>query len=256
MIGDERTWADPKVRALFDAAPVGYVAVATRSGPHVTPQVMTTAGGRLWFVTSERSVKARVIRQRPGVALTAWAPGAAAAVVMHGDGHVLDAFRPVDLGRHGLEAMLGAVGLAKYAIEHVGEMFSSLWDITTGQLANGLERRVVVGIQPDRVTVVDVAPSADAVLAWLTPSGPLAVPGTWDEPAGRFGLCPPARRLVEERRSSPAAVAIDRSTGIGAADRAGAMFRGHGRLTGDVVTMSIERLTTWADGGLATTPHA
>lgn len=255
MIADERPWADPEVRALIDAAPIGYVAVATNRGPHVTPQLVTSAAGRLWFVTSETSVKARAVRRRPGVALTAWAPEATTAVVIHGDGHVLDAFRPVELGRHGVEAMLGAVGLAKYAVDHAAETLQSMWDIAAGHLANGGDRRVLVGVQPDRVEVISVSPRSDAVLSWLTPKGVLAVPGTWDESAGRFGLSRPARQLVEGRRSSPAAVSVDRSTGIGAADRAGAMFRGRGRLARGVVTMSVERHTTWADGAVTTTSH-
>lgn len=256
MIGDEQAWADPQVRALFDATAVGYVAIATSRGPHVTPQVLTTAAGRVWFVTSEDSLKVRVIRRRPGVALTAWAAGSTSAVVLHGDGHVLDAFRPVELGRHGFEAMLGAVGMTRYVIEHAAEMLNSIWDIGTGELAGGLNRRVVVGVQPDRVSVVDVAASSDAVLGWLTPGGPLAVPGTWDEPTSRFNLCLPARQLLEERSSSSAAVAVDTSTGVGAADRAGAMFRGHGRLSGNVVTMNVERLTSWSGGGVTTMPHS
>jgi len=55
---------DHRVAEVLDEAPVLHVAVAARSGPHVTPAVFDVDGRRLWFVTPRRSVKARVIARR------------------------------------------------------------------------------------------------------------------------------------------------------------------------------------------------
>src|SRR2546425_1169851 len=46
---------DARVAEILDEAPVLHVAVAARSGPHVTPAVFDVDGGRLWFVTPRRS---------------------------------------------------------------------------------------------------------------------------------------------------------------------------------------------------------
>ncbi len=50
-----------RVDEILDEADVLYVAVAAPKGPHVTPAVFDVDGGRLWFITPRRSVKARVI---------------------------------------------------------------------------------------------------------------------------------------------------------------------------------------------------
>ena len=55
---------DDRVAEVLDEADVLHVAVAARNGPHVTPTVFDVDGGRLWFVTPRRSVKARVIARR------------------------------------------------------------------------------------------------------------------------------------------------------------------------------------------------
>ena len=56
--------SDRRVAEVLDEADVLHVAVAARNGPHVTPTVFDVDGGRLWFVTPRRSVKARVIDRR------------------------------------------------------------------------------------------------------------------------------------------------------------------------------------------------
>jgi len=63
-VSDEGWRADGRVTEVLDEAAVLHVAVAARSGPHVTPAVFDRDGGRLWFVTPRRSLKARVIARR------------------------------------------------------------------------------------------------------------------------------------------------------------------------------------------------
>ena len=268
---DETEWRRGEARAILDRAPLGYLAVMTGEGPHLTPQLMSVAAGRLWFVASCRSLRVGAIRARPGVAVSAWVPGTGAALVVHGDAHVLDLGRPFELGRTSLEAVLGAVGLARYVSQHLVALTRTFAQGATGQLASVLERRVLIGVQPDRATVVEVPAGADAVLGWVTAGGPLAVPVVWDEQASTARLSPGGRRLLEASPACEAAVTADRSpghdspadrspgvgsspvgstgvgwSGVGAADREGAMFRGRARLDGDLAVFDVDRVTTWS----------
>ena len=47
-------------------APLADVAIDAPGGPHVTPVLHAPAGGELWFLLGRRSLKARVLRRRPG----------------------------------------------------------------------------------------------------------------------------------------------------------------------------------------------
>lgn len=56
------------VRRILDEGVFCHVASSTRAGPHVTPMVFASAGGRIWVTTSRGSVKARAWQRDPRVA--------------------------------------------------------------------------------------------------------------------------------------------------------------------------------------------
>lgn len=53
------------VLRVLDEGTFCFVAAPTPRGPHVTPLVFATSGGRLWLTTSRRSVKARAWAREP-----------------------------------------------------------------------------------------------------------------------------------------------------------------------------------------------
>jgi hypothetical protein len=65
----------PEVAALLAATPWADIAVETRTGPHVTPAAFAAAGGRLWVVSSRRSLRVGAVRRT----------GRASALVRSGD---------------------------------------------------------------------------------------------------------------------------------------------------------------------------
>jgi len=65
----------PEVAALLAATPWADIAVETRTGPHVTPAAFAAAGGRLWVVSSRRSLRVGAVRRT----------GRASALVRNGD---------------------------------------------------------------------------------------------------------------------------------------------------------------------------
>ena len=56
------------VRGVLEAGAFCHVTTLTPSGPHVTPMVFASAGGRVWVTTSRGSVKARAWKHDPRVA--------------------------------------------------------------------------------------------------------------------------------------------------------------------------------------------
>lgn len=56
------------VRGVLDQGRFCAVATSTRHGPHCTPLVFASSGGRLWLTTSRRSAKTRAWKSDPSVA--------------------------------------------------------------------------------------------------------------------------------------------------------------------------------------------
>ena len=238
---------------ILRAAPLAYLAVTTTTGPHLTPQLLGVSGDRLWFATAAGALKVRAVRKRPGVAVCAWTPGEEAAAVLHGDAHVLDPTQPVDLVRTWLDSALGPLGIVSFVQQHAAEVTATLANLAKGALGStATEHRVLVSVHPDTSSVVAVSRDADAVLCWAGDRGPVAVPVEWDESASTASLSPAVRELLDGPAESRVAVTVDRSEGNGAAERAGTMFRGTGRLVGDAVEVGVERVTTWSGDSVET----
>src|SRR5688500_9665992 len=95
---------DDAVSAVVSSAPLASVAVDAKRGPHVTPQVFAAFGGRLWMATPHRSVKARVLRRRPGVGLLL--RGERSTAIVAGEAEVLDPAKPWSLFGAATEAAM------------------------------------------------------------------------------------------------------------------------------------------------------
>lgn len=243
-LGTEQEWTCSSAPRIVDDAPFGFLAVGAHRGPHLTPQLMVSAAGRIWLVTAAKSLKVHLIRRRPSVSLTAWRPETGDAVVVHGDARILDAAHPLDLGANLVDALMGSMGLAAYVIQHKAELASVLVDLAAGRMTSVGDRRVVVGILPDRCRCLAVPAGTNAALAWTTTDGSVTVPVTWDG-GSTARVAPAARTLLQDRPTSPAALSIDRSAGTSVSSRSGKLHRGTGRLTGDIVTLDTRSVTTW-----------
>lgn len=229
---------------ILDASSHAWLGVSGVRGPHLTPQVMASAGGRIWFVTSADSTKAKLLKKRPAVSISA-RNSDGQAVFTRGDAIVIDVGRPFDFSRSAMDAAIAPLGLATYLVKRRTEVTRIVTGLLTGQMASASQRRVLVSVQPDECEVVEASPQEAAALAWVTRRGIVTVPVEWDGTGGTARLGPGALELLAGRRHSAAALAIDRSGGPGIADRAGAMFRGSARLSGNNVRMDVERITCW-----------
>ena len=195
---------------LDTSAELAYIAIETAGGPHVTPVLHGRAGERLWFLVARGTLKARVIAKRPDVGV--YVEGAALA----GRATLLDPMRPHELGPRvpelacalpslGRGNELELLGFARDALRAPGRMMPS--------------NMLLVSVEVTREWAVE-RPEADgdeAVLGWLGPHGPLALPASWDPgsrrarvgwpgavPAGRRGRppCASTRATASARRQS------------------------------------------------------
>src|SRR5687768_13743015 len=97
-----------------------YVGVLTKSGPHVTPELFTTSGGRLLCITAASTVKVKVLVRDPSVAVAAISGGVHLAA--RGTVEILDPASPASaLESPGLAAR-APLGMARYVRDNVAEL--------------------------------------------------------------------------------------------------------------------------------------
>jgi uncharacterized protein YndB with AHSA1/START domain len=137
---------------VLDASELCYLAVATKTGPHVTPTVFTYSSGRIWILTPRASLKAR--RLSKGSAAGVLFRNGDRSVVVAGRATVLDPARlwiPSDL----LERARAVPALGRYVVDQrellggfLGGSMSSLTDL------NPIER-VLVSIAPEGILLME-----------------------------------------------------------------------------------------------------
>lgn len=228
----------PRVAAVLGSAPFAYLAVETSTGPHVTPLLFAFTPDRLWFGIARQTLKARMIRQRPAVAVVI--PGERASVAVRGRATLLDRPSPTELAR-------APFALPAFAGRNALEMAAFVRDIARSRTAPAPLTPVSVRI--DRLDLLG-GWSAGAVLGWMTPLGPLALPARWDAQRSRAHI--PSLPLKESgrTRTAPACVCIDESQGrLGPIAKRGRLYRGTGHATvrGQTATVAldVQRVTQW-----------
>jgi hypothetical protein len=278
--------SDRRVAEVLDEADVLHVAVAGRNGPHVTPAVFDVDGGRLWFVTPRRSVKARVIDRRrrvgglvqlgersvviggrarivdPLTARGVFSPGrlldlpfAAAGYLGRNSRHALGTVRDHAAPTLALSRVLVSIDVRRLALLDRWAVVDTwgTWD-RSDLLLRGTPPP---GTAPDLGSVPPplrdlLAPDAPVVLGWPTLSGPLALPARW-LPGGVLETSGAALILAGAASGGPACVTAERSR-YRLKTKQGILLTGdgHARLAGDdgpAARVAFDtRRTTWWSG--------
>lgn len=241
-------------RSILAEGRQAYIAVPSRNGPHVTPELYAWSGGRLWFAAASSTLKAKVLARDPfaGAVVTI----AGRSIVLAGRCAVFDAcdVRGMALQAHHLPEATRAV--TSYALRNAADLVSFIGDAATGRLGHRLPpSRVLFALDPSQVAVVE----NDVVRMWagwdgqdpadhaVTPSGgeravaafrgPVAVPGRWfpDErllhvPGGLLSLL-----RIQPGRPFPISVVVDQYRSPGPAAKQGRLLRGEGCMRADEV---------------------
>jgi hypothetical protein len=228
-----------KVARVLGAASFAYLAVETSSGPHVTPLLFGATPDRLWFGVGRGTLKARVLAKRPAVGVVV--PGKERSVAIRGEATLLDRLpaSPAELART-------PFALPAFAARNALEMAAFARDVArSGAPPQPL---APLSVRVESLDLLDGWP-AQAVLGWMAPGGPIALPARWDPRTERARV--PAAPLKEAggSRTAAACVCIDESEGLGPLAKHGSLVRGRGHATlrGDVASVALEpeRITRW-----------
>ena len=283
-MSDEGWRRNRRVAEVLDEADLLHVAVAARNGPHVTPAVFDVDGGRLWFVTPRRSVKARVIdrHRRVGglVQLGRWSvviggrarivdpltargifspgrlldlPFAAAGYLGRNHRHATGTIRDHEAPTLALSRVLVSIDIRRLALLDGFDVVDS-WGQWSGTDLM-LRGAPPPGITPElaalpasvRNLLTDDAP---VVLGWQGLFGPLALPATWRDRGGELETSGAALVLAGAASGSPACVTVERSR-YRLNSKQGLLLTGdgHARLDGGGrlarVTLDLDRTTWW-----------
>ena len=274
---------DRRVAEILDEADVVHVAVAARNGPHVTPAVFDVDGGRLWFVTPRRSVKARVIARHrrvgalvqlgrgavtiggrarivdPLTARGVFSPGrlldlplAAAGYLSRNHRHATGTIRDHEAPTLALSRVLVSIDIRQLALLDGWSVVESWgrWD-ESDLLLRGAPPP---GTTPDLSAVPTgirnlLSDNAPVVLGWQSVSGPLALPARWRAGLGELETSADAMVLAAAASGSPACVTAERSR-YRLKSKEGLLLRGagHARLDGEgpVARVSVDtHRTSW-----------
>ena len=267
---------EPAVARVLARAELAYLAVEVGGAPHVTPVLFAAAHDRLWFALARSTLKARAIARRPQVGVLA-EDGSAAATIA-GTATVLDPARPADLAAvapelarapfaapwFGLQNARELAGFARDAVAEPGRLSpAGLVLVAVEAGAVELTRRPPAAragggpsVRSDWKKALErvPAPAAElarrrgpAVLGWVTPSGPLAVPAAWDGDRARVRWS--ALAPFDAAPAGPAALCLDATSGAGPRAKTGLLLRGHARANGRgelrTVALSPRRVTYW-----------
>jgi Pyridoxamine 5'-phosphate oxidase len=229
----------PKVASVLGHASFAFLAVETASGPHVTPLLFAATPDRLWFGIGRGTLKARVLGKRPAVGVVV--PGEGGSVAIRGQAKLLDRL-PASPG----EIARAPIALPAFASRNALEMAAFARDL----LLSGSQPQALSPLSV-RVESLELLPGwpAPAVLGWMTPGGPIALPAKWNAEAQRARVPAAPLKAAGGSRTAAACVCIDESDGLGPLAKRGRLLRGtgHARVRGDVasIALEVERVTRW-----------
>lgn len=170
--------ADPQALQVLRRARLAGLAVNTRHGPHLTPEAFAVAAGRIWVVTSCKSVKVRSIRRKSAVSIVA--RSGSQSVSLLGRAEVLSPWSPPEAVRLLRSTPAVAEATARYAIGNVASMLGYALDLCRLPAGALPLDRVFVAITPDAGLLAD---GDEVVRTWgRLPRLPAETPAWADPP--------------------------------------------------------------------------
>jgi hypothetical protein len=161
----------PDVAAMLVATPYADVAVDTARGPHVTPAAFAAADGRLWVVSSRRTVRVRSVRRRRHAAVLV--RDGQRSLVVSGDASVLSLWPPSETVGMVVNSLPVARAATAYAVRNAGLLFGGfLRDMLAGTGDLTVYDRVLVAIEPQRGMLFDGDTLVDTWGRWRRIRGP------------------------------------------------------------------------------------
>lgn len=239
-----------QVRSVLTEGRQAYLAIETRQGPHVTPELYGLVDDYLGMWVATSTVKAKVLRRSGAVGVLVRT--AVGAVVISGTAQIFDPLRPpLNAGR-----LVGAGRLTvNFTLRNAADLVAFGRDTLAGATGFPPARRVLIVVRPDRASSIEGFAN-DVVVGLCSSTGPLAVPGRWlgDD---RVAL-PPEVEALDCAGDGPVSVTSDDYVAPGPAAKRGVLLRGEGHLASEdgrlVMTINPTRRTEWDGVRTSTRP--
>ena len=275
--------ARDEVRPLLEEPELVHIAIETKNGPHVTPELYAWHAGRLWIATARRTLKARTLDVHSPVGVLA--RHGAHSLVIAGEARPLDALTPSTFLHSPAEMLWSTTAASAFLMRNYRHLLGLVAQAPQAIPHSPSTLRVLVGIRPvaaallrghrlvesagrwhpapleeadDDPDVLATVPDAssiiedydgDAVIALSTRSGPIALPGAWDPDRSIATVAGHMMALAGSDDTIGAAVAVEGMTGYDFDDKEGAMLRGIGSVVNNgriaEVQLQPERAHEW-----------
>lgn len=263
-----------QVLSTLEEGRQAHIAVPSRNGPHVTPELYTWSQGKLWFAVATTTLKAKVLdRHGHGGALVV---SSGRAVVLSGEveGHDPRDVRDVVGSVRRLPELARASG--SFVARNASDLLAFVGDTARGRLGRkppplrvlfALTPTDVACIENDAITGVwggwTVGSSTDGgavpaggVAAVLGLPGPVPVPARWFPDRSECFVTPEMLELVDLDGTFPVGLVTDEYRQPGPAAKQGTLLRGEGQVGAapGIVSVTVEQVVEW--DGVATSSRA
>jgi hypothetical protein len=144
----------PDVATVLAATPYADVAVDTVRGPHITPAAFAAAGGRLWVVSSRRTIRVRSVRRRHHASVLV--RSGSRSLLVSGRADVLSLWPPSETVGIVMNSVPVARAAGLYALRNARLLLDGfVRDILAGTGDLTVYDRVLVAIEPERGMLLD-----------------------------------------------------------------------------------------------------
>jgi hypothetical protein len=242
-----------------------YVAVPSLNGPHVTPELYSWSGGRLWFAAASTTVKSKVLQRDPSAGALVSVAGR--SVVLGGAIEAFDMRDPVSFVRNGRRLPDAARALAGFTVRNAPDLLAFIRDSATGQLGCHLPVRVLFALTPARAAYVendvvtgcwgewsgDGSGAHETIPAGGEPAvaafpGPVALPARWFADQQVLHVPRGLLELLQLENTFKLGIVVDDYCSPGPASKRGTLVRAQGCVVGDdpgFVEVEPEEFVGW-----------
>jgi hypothetical protein len=243
-----------------------HVAVPSIAGPHVTPELFTFSGGRLWFASASSTVKTKVLhRERSAGAVVSVA---GRSIVLSGTVDAFDPRDPAGFVRRYSQLPAAASALARFTMRNASDLLAFAGDTLTGKLGIRVPPvRLLFALDPTAAAYVENDALVDCWGTWTCRDsgedeaipaggehavvafpGPVPLPARWYADQQVLYVVPVLLRLLSFDGEFPIGIVVDEYTAPGPAAKRGSLLRGRARVVTDdpgFVEVELERAVEW-----------